>query len=67
MKYNLFGWSKWSDVMVFNFAHCSYVLQGRKHKSGKTKFRVSKAGNFFNDCEILKESDLQRANLWETN
>lgn len=55
----------WSDILVFNFAGCSHVLQARKTWTGKVKFRISNAGNFLgNYCDTLTEDHMKKVGLW---
>jgi len=60
-------YEKWKDITVFNFASCSYVLQGRKcKKCDFTTFTTSQARHKFGvaTCDTLTEKMLT-PDLWK--
>ena len=63
----MFEFPKWKDVMVFNFAGYSYLLQGKKYKNGKTFFRVASTEGIFSAAQAstLTKDILEKASLWE--
>lgn len=63
--YNIFGWSTWKDIQIFTFGSTAYLLQGRKHKNGKTKFRVRKQGWSFAVISHISIDELKAATLWK--
>jgi hypothetical protein len=61
-------YNNWQDVLVFNFAGTSYLLQATKCANcGKAKFRTSPARSPFslNSCDILKKEDLVKIGFFE--
>lgn len=39
------NWSKWKDILIFNFGGCSFLLQGKVDgESNLKRFKVTKAG-----------------------
>lgn len=60
----MFGWGNWKDVMVFYFGGYSYLLQGAKHKNGKTRFRIAHPKKDAAGVEGLSEAQLVAAGLW---
>ena len=64
----LLGWGRWEDVLVFNFAGYSMLLQGRKHRLTNAKrFKVVYCSSFFqsDQCSNLKSDHLDAAGLTE--
>jgi hypothetical protein len=41
-------WGKWVDISTGCYSYNSYVLQVRRYKNGKVKFRVAKSRTAFN-------------------
>ncbi len=48
----------WKDLCYGKFAACHYLLQGKRNKNGKVKFRLEKKDG---DCSnaIVKDEDLK--------
>ena len=64
----LFGWTKWRDVLVFNFIHQSYLLQGRENKiTGAKSFKIVPCKGFwdFARCDCVKKEDLIKSKLFK--
>lgn len=60
-------WTMWTDILVFNYAGESHVLQGRRNvRTGRCQFAVRNTKQWwrFSDCEDLTEKALRRAGLW---
>lgn len=63
-----FLYTKWSDVLVFQYDFASYLLQGRKNKITRaTHFRTvaTKRLHQLATTTALDEKHLLNANLWE--
>lgn len=63
----ILGYKPWKDVLVFNFAGETHLLQGTKHRlTKKTKFRIAKTSNFsLQQVSSLTKDALKEADLWE--
>lgn len=56
------SWSRWNDILTFNWSYSSYVLQGGKcNKCDKIEF--NNCGT--DKCVTMKETDLVKAKLWK--
>ena len=67
---SLLGWSKWSDILCFNYGGESFLLQGRKHKRTNAKiFKITKSKQYFSTfiatCQTMTEEKLVKAGLFQ--
>ncbi len=64
-----FLYTKWKDVLVFDYGNHSHLLQGKKNKITRaTHFRVAQMENTFGSAaapRVVSARDLISANLWE--
>ena len=63
----ILGYKPWKDVLVFNFASETHLLQGTKHRlTKKTKFRIAKTSTYFaQGVSGLTKEALKEADLWD--
>jgi len=66
MIWPLYG--KWCDIKLFSYVCNTYLIQGRKNRVTKSsQFRVRSLTPFsMADCANVKEDELVKAGLWET-
>jgi hypothetical protein len=39
------NWTPYTDILVFNYGYCSYLLQGKRNRiTNRKKFKVTKCG-----------------------
>lgn len=63
-----YPWSKWVDIVAFNWAQESYLLQGRKNRFTNRKqfaIRRSKQPWRVAECGYMNEERLRQAGLWD--
>lgn len=41
------SWSPWRDVCAGKYSNTFYLLQYKRHRNGKVRFRIAKARNFW--------------------
>lgn len=66
----LLGWTKWHDILVFNWVGESYLLQGRRHKiTNSKKFKIVRSRGFFGiaECGLMTQEKLEKADLFNNN
>jgi hypothetical protein len=60
-------WTKWADILVFDFGGYAYLLQGRRNKcTGRSQFAVRRFRGYWGSAEPRRVTpeDLKAVGMW---